>query len=255
MELQAVDECGNQSILTEAVRLDGKAPEVEIEAVFLPRVDGLACFPTRQEALDTIAEATSFSDNCSPTTDLVVDTRSSGQNCNLRIQSTAIDECGLVGADEIRVRVDDTPPVVSCSVGSNNLWPADDTMRDVGFSYTVNDNCDGTSTEVRIEVTSDEATAFGLKVKDALGEVDPAPDAQLVRDANGDVTHVLLRAQRRPDQSADGRVYRIRVIAVDSCGLENFADCFVTVPHNMSSGTGLGFVYNSGQVFDATGVN
>lgn len=255
MELQAIDECGNQSILTENVRLDGTLPEVEIDTIFLPRVDGLACFATEFEAIGTVAEATRFSDNCTAVTGLVVDTRSSGPQCDLTVESVAIDECGLIGVDEIQVRVDDTPPVVTCSIATNNLWPADDTMRDVGFSYTVNDNCNGTSMDVRFEVTSDEATSFGLKVKDTLGEVDPAPDAQLVRNAAGDVTQLLLRAQRRPDSSSDGRVYRVRVIAVDSCGLESFADCFITVPHNMSMGTNLGFVYNSGQFFDATGVN
>ena len=255
MELQAVDACGNQSILTDNVRLDGTLPEVEIDTIFLPRVDGLACFATESEAITTIAEATHFSDNCTATTGLVVDTRSSGPQCDLNVESAAVDECGLTGVDEIQVRVDDTPPVVTCSIATNNLWPADDTMRDVGFSYTVNDNCNGTSMDVRFEVTSDEATSFGLKVKDTNGEVDPAPDAQLARDANGNVIQLMLRAQRRPDSSADGRVYRVRVIATDSCGLESFADCFVTVPHNMSTGPNLGFVYNSGQEFDATGVN
>jgi len=255
MELQAVDECGNQSILTENVRLDGTLPEVEIDTIFLPRVDGLACFATESEAIGTVAEATRYTDNCTATTGLVVDTRASGPQCDLTVESAAIDECGLIGQDEIQVRVDDTPPVVTCSIATNNLWPADDTMRDVGFTYTVNDNCNGTSMDVRFEVTSDEATSFGLKVKDTLGEVDPAPDAQLVRDAAGGVGQLLLRAQRRPDSSADGRVYRVRVIATDSCGLESFADCFVTVPHNMSTGPDLGFVYNSGQNFDATGVN
>jgi hypothetical protein len=237
------------------VRLDGMLPVAEIDTIFLPRVDGLACFATEQDAIDAVAEATRYSDNCSPNSDLAVDTSASGPQCDLRVQSTAIDECGLIGDDEIQVRVDDTPPVVTCAVATNNLWPADDRMQDVGVSYTVDDNCNGSSMEVRFEVTSDEATSFGLKVKDTLGEVDPAPDAQLVRDAAGNLTQLMLRAQRRPDESADGRVYRIRVIAVDSCGLESFADCFVTVPHNMSTGSGLGFVYNSGQAFDATEVN
>ena len=255
MELQAIDECGNQSTLTENVRLDGTLPEVEIDTIFLPRVDGLACFATESDAIETIAEATRFSDNCTAVTGLVIDTRSSGPQCDLTVESAAVDECGLMGVDEIQVRVDDTPPVVTCSIATHNLWPADDTMRDVGFSYTINDNCNGTSMDVRFEVTSDEATSFGLKVKDTNGEIDPAPDAQLIPDAAGGVARLLLRAQRRPDSSADGRVYRVRVIATDSCGLESFADCFATVPHNMSTGSNLGFVYNSGQVFDATGVN
>jgi hypothetical protein len=255
MELQAVDECGNQSTLTESVRLDGTLPQVEIDAIFLPRVDGLACFATQSDAILTVAEATRYADNCTATTRLNVATRASGPQCDLIVESVAVDECGLVGVDDVQVRVDDTPPVVSCSIATNNLWPADDAMRDVGFTYSVSDNCDGTLLDVRFEVTSDEATSFGLKVKDTLGQFDPAPDAQLVRDASGGVSQLLLRAQRRPDSSADGRVYRVRVIATDSCGQESFADCFATVPHNMSTGSGLGFVYNSGQVFDATGVN
>jgi hypothetical protein len=123
-------------------------------------------------------------------------------------------------------------------------------MRDVGFSYTVSDDCDGAALDVRFDVTSDEPTAFGLKVKTTHDEEDPAPDAEF----NGD-GQLMLRAQRRSDTSSDGRVYRIRVTATDSCGLESFADCFVAVPSNFSNGTGLGAVFNSGQNFDATGIN
>jgi hypothetical protein len=255
LELNATDECGNRSLLRENVRLDGTEPVVGIDAIFLPRVDGLACFESVQRAVDTVVEATRASDNCSPLAGLTMETTSSGAECDLVVRSVAMDECGLIGADEIQVRVDKAPPVVTCSVDVDNLWPADDTMRDVGFSYTVNDNCNGSAMDVRVDVTSDEATAYGLKVKSTQNEVDPSPDATLVRLSDGTVTDVLLRAQRRPDKSADGRVYRIRVTATDSCGLESFADCFVTVPTNFSTGPGVGAVFNSGQEFDATSVN
>ena len=255
LQLNATDECGNRSLLRENVRLDGAEPLVDIDAIFLPRVDGLACFETVQRAVETVGEATRASDNCSPLAGLTMETTSSGPECGLVVRSVAMDECGLIGADEVQVRVDSVPPVVTCSVDVDNLWPANDTMRDVGFSYTVNDNCNGSVMDVRVEVTSDEATAYGLKVKSTQNEVDPSPDATIVRLSDGTVTDVLLRAQRRPDKSADGRVYRIRVIATDSCGLESFDDCFVTVPTNFSNGPGVGAVFNSGQEFDATSVN
>lgn len=255
LELEADDECGNRSSLTASVRLDGTAPEVEIDTIFLPRVDGLACFESVAEAIDTVREATRFSDNCSARSDLALDTIASGPECSLTVRSSAIDECGRLGTDSVRVRVDDAAPQVSCSVAREILWPADGTLHDVGFAFSATDDCDGNDLDLEFVVTSDESTFFGLKVQDEKGETDPAPDAEIDYDATGVATAIRLRAQRRADVGSDGRVYRIRVIATDSCGARSHADCFVAVPHHLESGSGDGFVFNSGQRFDATGVN
>lgn len=69
---------------------------------------------------------------------------------------------------------------------------------------------------------------------------------------------VLLRAQRRaavPEAANDGRVYRIRVTATDSCGLSSYTDCFVQVPFEVTPISGIGQAANNGQIFDATRVN
>jgi hypothetical protein len=74
---------------------------------------------------------------------------------------------------------------------------------------------------------SDEPTLYAYTL--AAG-ADPTPDAVVQRNASGAITGIQRRAQRSQSSPADGRIYRIRLTATDSCGLQSFADCFVTVP-------------------------
>ena len=131
----------------------------------------------------------------------------SGDACNLEIRETASDKCGNSSSDALTVRVDRTTPVVSCAVATNVLYPANNAMVNVGFTYQA------------------KRRASYMR---AAGS-DPAPDAVVERNASGAITRILLRVQRS-QTSPDGRVYRIRLTATDSCGLQSYADCFVTVP-------------------------
>ena len=171
--------------------------------------------------------------------------------CDIDVTSTAEDECGFSSSDSVTVRVDTTPPVVTCSVEQHLLWPADDTLVDVGFQMTAFDNCED-NPDVEVFVTSDETTSLLYPVH---GSDDPSPDAVVQRDGQGNVQRILLRAQRRQTSAYDGRVYRIRLVATDSCGLSSETECFVSVPKVFSSGNGAGSVVNSGQFHDATKIN
>ena len=130
----------------------------------------------------------------------------------------------------------------------DKLWPADLSMIDVGFAMSATDDCDASSDlEVDVQVTSDEPTALARRTLGA----DPHPDAELLRNTAGNVTGIRLRAERTDYGPADGRVYRIRVTATDSCGLSSQTDCWVDVPRQLNSGQAV----NSGQSYDATRTN
>lgn len=251
LEIHATDACGNRSSEMTTVRVDGTPPEVRIDELLIPTVDGLACLSSEAEAIESVRNATRFSDNCTVPADLALDTQASGNLCDLTVTSTvtAQDVCGGVTSDSYNVRVDTQPPAVSCTVQKQILWPANEQLVDVGLSYSATDNC-GPAPAVEFLITSDEPTAYAFRIN---GDKDPTPDAVIERDAAGNVQRVLLRAQRKDNGSYDGRVYRIRIVATDRCGLSSQADCFVTVPQVYSQGTGQ--VRNNGQIFDATVVD
>ena len=254
--VSATDKCGNESSSMVSVPVDDTPPDVRIDRLLVPSVKGLACFASETEAVATVTEATSVSDNCTARQNLAVAATTTGNACNLTVTQTATDQCTGVttssSSDAMLVRVDHQPPSVSCSVGTALLWPADDRLVDVGFNVAVSDNCDGVATGYEVLVTSDEPTMYNLRIQ---GGQDPAPDAIVDRLPNGIVQRIQLRAQRRQDSSDNGRVYRIRVIATDSCGLSSEADCFVTVPKNYAPPTDAGMIVNSGQLFNATEIN
>jgi hypothetical protein len=252
LELLVTDECGNRSIANATVLVDDTPPDVNIETLLLPDVDGLACFASAGDALSTVAEAARLSDNCTAIDDLELTIDGGDDLCNFEITTTVEDACGFTSQDGVVVRVDDTPPVVMCAVERALLWPPDEGMADIGFSYVLSDNCDGSHPDLKVEITSDEPTSYNLQVH---GEDDATPDAVIERTADGAIAGILLRAQRRQTVADDGRVYRIRLTATDSCGLSSRTDCYVTVPKTYSPGQDEGQVVNSGQYYDVTEIN
>lgn len=252
-EFDAVDGCGNRSTELRSVRLDAAAPDVDIEHLLLPDFEGRFCFANEAGAVAEVAEATTIDDNCTDPVDLTFAATAAptGANaCDRQVTSTATDTCGLTTSDSIVARLDTQAPEVTCSVTQSILWPADSTMRDVGFSVTVSDDCGMQDVTVDAAITSDEPTSLDLSVQ---GASDPVPDALIVRNGLGGIESIRLRAERQQTQSADGRVYRIRVTATDGCGNRSFDDCFVSVPKSLSNNRSE--LVNSGQYFDATVAN
>lgn len=249
LRLTAVDACGNQTTIGSTVRVDGTPPEVDVRRLLVPAVNGLACFLSQDAAVQAVTEATVVSDNCTLPEDLLRSTTLTGDACNLQITEAVTDQCGQSRSDALTVRVDASPPVVSCSVATSVLHPASDQLVDVGFSYQATDNCEPSGPELEVQVLSDEPTAYAYSV--SVG-ADASPDAVVERSPNGGIVRILLRAQRSQSKPADGRVYRIRLLATDSCGLKSHTDCFVTVPR---TNPGPGSAVNSGLEFDATAEN
>ena len=127
----------------------------------------------------------------------------------------------------------------------DHLQPPNHEMTDVGFSYTATDNCSGQNElEVAVSVTSDEPTASA----DGAGQTTPAPDAAILRNLDGTIGGIRLRAER--SSAGDGRVYQITVQATDACGNVGTAVCTVSV----SPANGHPAV-DGGQYYDATQVN
>ena len=249
LRMTAVDSCGNQSGVADTVRVDAVPPTVDVKKLLIPSVKGLACFGTQAAAQQAVKVATTATDNCTLPERLTRSTTLTGNACNLEIRETATDECGRSSSDALTVRVDNAAPVVSCAVTTTTLYPANNAMIDVGFTYQATDNCEPNGPKLDVEVKSDEPTLYAYTL--AAGG-DPAPDAVVERNASGGITRILLRAQRSQTTPADGRVYKIRLTATDSCGLQGSAECYVTVPR---TNPGPGSAVNSGLEFDATAVN
>jgi hypothetical protein len=131
--------------------------------------------------------------------------------------------------------VDATPPFIKLSLLRNSVWPANGEMVDVGFAFSVSDNCDPTP-HVFIKVTSDEPTTGGrVSELEADGKI-----------ATGN--KIFLRAAS--SEEGDGRVYVITVTAADTSG--NRASSNVAVKVNEALGKEA---VDSGQHFDPTATN
>jgi hypothetical protein len=237
----ATDLAGLSTTTAATVRVDTEQPRVEIERL-LVGTQLPFCYATAAAAEASVFSATRFTDNCTATENLAKTVSSSGDLCNLQVTSHAVDDCNVANTDSVTVRVDVTAPTVSCSVGTDQLAANNHEMIDVGFTYDVGDNCSELSS-VTVRVTSDEATTAT-----SSGGVTKSPDAELLRDLDGVVTGVRLRAERTG--SGNGRVYAIHVTGVDRCRNTQTATCTVSVPPN-----GNGQAVDSGQLYDATGIN
>ena len=147
---------------------------------------------------------------------------------------TAADACGTSTSDDSTVTVvDATPPMLTCEVSEELLWPPNHKFVDVGFTFDTTDVC--SEVTVAISVTSDEDPAK------KNGRQNKCPDAIIGEDMS-----VQLRKERLGQ--GDGRVYVITATATDECGNQTVCSAEVGVPKSM----GHGLPVDSGQNFDAT---
>ena len=115
--------------------------------------------------------------------------------------------------------MDQTAPAIEVSLKQAHIWPPDGEMVDVGFSYSVSDNCDA-SPLVFINVTSDEPST-------GRSGSTSEPDAKILEG-----NRVFLRAQR--SDPGDGRVYVITLTATDASN--DSASVHATVRVNLTPG-------------------
>ena len=107
------------------------------------------------------------------------------------------------------------------------LWSPNHKLVDVGFSFKASSVCLPIQS-VDISVTSDEPA-------NPPGDNYFSPDARFIRNGVGDVTGLRLRRERLGN--GNGRVYLIKVTAVDTAGQRRTACCAVVVPHDQSAGS------------------
>lgn len=136
----------------------------------------------------------------------------------------------------VQLTVEIPLPAVTCAVETAALWPADGSIVDVGLSLTPSMGAD----IVSVSVTQDERV-FDPRARD------PGSDAVLLRDAQGAVTGLRLRAERV--QSGDGRVYLVLVTVRDAQGRTATGACSVVVP---SDGSTLARAAAAAQAAEAT---
>ena len=116
--------------------------------------------------------------------------------------------------------VDNSAPVVTCTLTETMLWPPNHNMVNVGLSATSTDSCTGHSGPANVAVFGDEDD------EDQTGDGRHSPDAKNIAHQT-----LQLRSEREGDQN--GRVYLVVASAADAGG-KGFACCTVTVPQNMS---------------------
>jgi hypothetical protein len=126
---------------------------------------------------------------------------------------------------------DTTPPEMDFSLLQDELWPANNKMKQVAHVSGVRDDWDPAPT-VDITVTSNESIS---------GPGDPDPDWCVVE--SGGVWHVWVRATR--DQQGSGREYYIDVVVSDSSENQSPASGTVTVPRHRGRGF-VGWLSGSG---------
>jgi hypothetical protein len=249
VRIEAIDQAGKRSTAATTVRVDAGLPRVEIEPLLLGfRSAPLgfqtpACWRTVAEAEAAVRAAVRLSDGCTATESLTPSVTSTGDPCSLAVTVSSTDGCGSTNSDSIVVRVDATPPVTTASVTRGELQPGNHEMVDVGFAFSAADGCSG-APRVEVSVTSDEPTADA----DGAGQSSKSPDALILRDIDGTIRKVLLRAER--SGSGDGRVYQIHVQAMDACGNASRSSVSVVVRRNPGQPA-----TDSGQFYPATEVN
>ena len=128
----------------------------------------------------------------------------------------AVDNAGNISALVSRtVKIDLTPPTVTCSVSPSSLWPPNGKLVPVTATVTVTDAISGPAGFTLISATSNEPP-----VGDSIqGFVIGTPSI-----------HGSMKAER--NGSGNGRVYTLTYQGMNNAGLSATCSVTVTVPHD-----------------------
>jgi hypothetical protein len=130
---------------------------------------------------------------------------------------TVTDAAGNTSAPSnvVTVKIDKTPPTITCSASPNTLWPPTHKLVDVATAVTVADVGSGPAGYTLVSVTSNE----GDIASEMAGFVVGTP-----------ATHGQLLAER--DGGGSGRVYTLTYRGTDQAGNTARCSATVTVPHD-----------------------
>jgi hypothetical protein len=215
----ATDHAGNASIATLTVTVaDSIKPVVTLAGAATLKLECGATF--------TDPGATAL-DACDGVLPVVVTGSVDAQHVGSYVLTyTATDHAGNIGTATLTVTVvDTTKPVVNLSVTTKNLWPPNHKFVDVGLSLIATDNAGSAQLVTILSVTQDESL-------DSEGDGSTAPDAEVLRNAQNEITGLRLRAERAG--GGDGRVYLVRAMVADAAGNQTMSVVAVTVPKSQS---------------------
>jgi hypothetical protein len=135
------------------------------------------------------------------------------------VMLTIRDSKGATAQASATVTVVDTsgPSITGASATPDSLWPPNHQMVPITVDYSTADNCSST-VSTSLSVSSNEPV-------NGQGDGDTSVDWQVVDDH-----HVLVRAER--SGGGNGRVYTIKIDAVDTAGNHTINNVTVTVAHN-----------------------
>ena len=129
------------------------------------------------------------------------------------------------------VKVDNTPPVVECSVSNKEIIDITTTgngvMKDVGLFYSASDNCQG-PLNVTVAVYASERENFKIQDNAVFYLAGSEVEAELFLEAEVCKNNAVDKCIKDP-VAPDARLYTIEVKAVDEAGNIGMADCFVKV--------------------------
>lgn len=229
-------------------------PAVNVSEAFA-HCDGRV-FPTVEDAEEcvlrhTVAEDLA-GDNCRPVS--VESSASQVGSCGYHVVATAtVDSCGTLettSSPVVKVTVDSTPPVVSCSFGSNTL---EDTGPGIyvnpNLGYSVTDNCDDDEGHIRVvlETFSNEMDVIHSRMATHTRtfsgvQVDDRGNVREFFDVNVYVSAGICSTDSSgncvTDPSAEGRrFYVTHLTATDPAGLSSHTQCFTeVVPSGSNNG-------------------
>ena len=129
---------------------------------------------------------------------------------------------GLAASESVTLKIDLTPPTLTCAVGPAVLGPPNHKLVPVIANVSVADGVSGPGGFTLEGVTSSEADA-------GLGNGDTPGDIQGFAIGSDDRTG-QLRAER--SGSGSGRTYRLRYTGADIAGNAASCDAVTLVPHD-----------------------
>jgi hypothetical protein len=208
----AANSLGGTSSRSVTLKIDKSAPEIDVSVSPQPNASGWnSSDVTIVWAVRDPESGVVSSPGCS-TQVLTNETAGLTLTCN------AVNAAGRSSSRAVTVKIDKTPPLLTCAATPSLLWPPNGDMVPVVIAVTVEDALSGVATFVLQSFT--------------VGDPSAGPQAVTGFVAGTQTTNGLVQALRTGTAAA--RVYTFRYASNDAAGLIGLCTALVVVPHDMS---------------------
>src|SRR5262249_30537029 len=206
----ATNPFGGSSSQSVTVRIDRTAPEIDALVTPLPSASGWNS--------SDVTVAWSVRD---PETGIVSSSGRGAQTfanetAGLTLTCTATNAAGESSSRSVTVRIDRTPPVLTCAATPSLVWPPNGQMVPVSISVDVADALSG-------------AAGFSL-LSYTVNDPDAGPNAATGFSVGAASSSGLVEALRRGN--GDARVYTFTYRGLDVAGVAGSCTATVVVPHD-----------------------